>query len=819
MTGAKAAPTPTQTPSLGIAVHRLGESVQVAADRLPGAVPSRSAAAKANPNWRPYRRSLTLVAMQNHLSSPPKMSRAIRFLVVLVLGLALLTAGAAKWVNETTRDWFDKDLELRAQLAVGGARQALLLHWGKDAPQQLEGLLTELTRDERILAAAACGSDLTALAKTVDFPPEFDCALLGPRVRAHAQAKPGGVWKMVALLRGGEVHVSAIQLAESNEAMGFVLLVHDLSYLARREEKTRHFLLLAFGVLAALASAITIVAARLSWRGWSNELRRLLRGGGPRPEFQPLLQDVRELVDRIAAERESDGHGGPWTPQRLKQTLNRHLHGEKVVILANRQPYIHNRAEDGSVRAIHPASGLVTALEPVMRACSGTWVAHGSGSADRQTADSRGRIRVPPGEESYVIRRVWLSGEEERGYYYGFANEGLWPLCHVAHNRPNFRGEDWAHYQSVNQRFATAVCEEVDSDDPIVLVQDYHFALAPKLIRAKLPRATVIMFWHIPWPNAERFGICPWRDELLEGMLGSSIIGFHTQFHCNNFVESVDRYMEARIDREQNAVVHQKRGTLVRPYPISIEWPNHWAKSTSTAAECRASVFAELGLAPDALLGVGVDRLDYTKGVEERLLAVEQLIERHPSFRGRFTFVQLAAPSRTEIERYQQLNEAVEKLAARINERFAQGSYRPIILLRAHHEPPTVFRYYRAADVCYVSSLHDGMNLVAKEFVAARDDERGVLVLSQFTGAARELTEALIVNPYDLDEASAALATALNMPAEEQQDRMSAMRAFVAEFNVYRWAGRMLVDAARLRRRDRLTGRLGGRLATPEAAG
>ena len=292
--------------------------------------------------------------------------------------------------------------------------------------------------------------------------------------------------------------------------------------------------------------------------------------------------------------------------------------------------------------------------------------------------------------------------------------------------------------------------------------------------------------------------------------MGSSILGFHTQFHCNNFLDGVDRFLESRIDREQNAVVHQGQWTLVRPYPISIEWPSGWLKATPPVAECRTSVLAELGLAPDALLGVGVDRLDYTKGIEERLLAVERLLERAPALRGRFSFVQLAAPSRTVIPRYRQLADSVEEIAARVNQRFASGSYRPVILKRAHHEPPMVFRYYRAADVCYVSSLHDGMNLVAKEFVAARDDEQGVLVLSHFTGAARELTEALSVNPYDLEEASAALEAALAMPKEEQRDRMRSMRTLLAEFNVYRWAGRMLVDAARLRRRERLSGRLSG---------
>jgi trehalose 6-phosphate synthase len=304
-------------------------------------------------------------------------------------------------------------------------------------------------------------------------------------------------------------------------------------------------------------------------------------------------------------------------------------------------------------------------------------------------------------------------------------------------------------------------------------------------------------------------GICPFREEIITGLLGSSILGFHTQQHCNNFIDSVDAYVESRIDRETHAVVQGPHRTLVRPYPISIEWPVKWLEKVAKVPECRAQVRQELGLPPDALLGVGVDRLDYTKGIEERLLAVDQLFSRHPALRGRFTFVQLAAPSRTKIERYRELGERVEKVAEQINARWGQpGACPPIVLLRTHHEPPTVFRFYRAADLCYVSSLHDGMNLVAKEFVAARDDEQGVLVLSEFTGAARDLSEALVVNPYDLSQASDALAAALSMPPAEQRERMRSMRRMLAEFNVYQWAGRMLVDAAELRRRERISGRL-----------
>ncbi len=739
------------------------------------------------------------------------MRQTIKFLAGLVLSLALLTGATSMVVQKTAHRWFLNDVRLRAELVVNGAHEALTAHWSRADRRALEQRLNEITRDGRIMAAAACDSDLNLLTSTLDFPTNFSCKRVGVHVMPQDGSLTGtwSTWHEASSLPGGPVLVSAIPLANAGQTLGFIILVHDLSYAEGRESKTQRFVLLTFGLLALAAAAVTILVARFSWRGWSEEIHRLARGEAPKlPEFQPLVRDVRDLVDRIMVERETELEGGAWTAQRLKLTLTRHLHGEKVVIVANREPYIHEHQADGSITVRHPASGLVTALEPVMHACSGVWVAHGSGSADYEVSDQKGHIRVPPGEESYLLRRLWLSKEEERGYYYGFANEGLWPLCHVAHARPTFRTEDWHYYQRVNQKFADAACEEVDSEDPIILIQDYHFALVPQMIRERLPQATVLMFWHIPWPNSERFGICPWSKEILQGMLGNSILGFHTQFHCNNFMECVDRFLECRIDREENAVIQHERATAVRPYPISLEWPVHWLKTAPPVEECRRSVFEELGLGADALLGVGVDRLDYTKGVEERLLAVEHLLEQHPEFRGRFTFVQLAAPSRTLIEIYRQLNENVEALVARINERFAEGTYRPVILHRAHHEPPTVFRYYRAADVCYVSSLHDGMNLVAKEFVAAREDERGVLVLSQFTGAARELTEALIVNPYDNDEASNALATALYMSPEEQRERMRAMRAFLAEFNVYRWAGRMLVDAARLRRRERLTGRL-----------
>jgi len=738
------------------------------------------------------------------------MTRVARLILAVIVGLSLLTWATSGVVQTTVREWFEHDVQSRADLVLIGARPALADAWF--APDDLNKQLLTLAQDARVIGVAACGADFSTRSITPGFPQDFSCLAVGPRLRdagisADNPNKDLREWSTAASLPTGRVLVTALPITYQGQELGFAILIHDLGYIERREVAAQIFLLVIFGLLAVMAFGFLLLVAKRARADWTFELQSVLHGSKKQSrDFQPILSDVRELIERIASEREADP--GLWTAQRLKQTLNRHLQGEKVVILANREPYIHERVAGGEIEVQHPESGLVTALEPIMRACSGVWVAHGSGNADRETVDRNDHVRVPPGEESYYIRRVWLSDEELQGYYNGFSNEGLWPLCHVAHARPMFRAEDWRQYRIVNRKFADAVCSEVDSKDPIVLVQDYHFALVPSMIRERLPAATVIVFWHIPWPDEERMGICPWHNEILQGLLGSSILGFHTQLHCNNFLDSVDRYLETRRDREHNAVVRRGHRTLVRPYPIALEWPVRWVDSAPAPEECRAQVWSDLKLKPNALLGIGVDRLDYTKGIEERLLAVEMLLERHPELRGRFSFAQLAAPSRTKIERYRQLNETVEQLTERINARFATKDYKPILLLRSHHEPPEVFRFYRAADLCYVSSLHDGMNLVAKEFVAARTDLKGVLVLSEFTGAAREMTEALIVNPYDLEESSEAMAAALNMPRDEQRDRMRSMRAVLSQFNVYRWAGNMLVDAARLRDQERVAVRL-----------
>jgi len=740
------------------------------------------------------------------------MHAAIRYLALLFASLALVAWGASELFNRQARVWAERDMGMRARLAASAAGPSLAQATGAAARKQLDAMV----RDERLMGAALCQRDGQFEVASVSFPQSLGCGSLPAEARETGELG----WDRTVSGPSGAVHLTVVPIGDDPERPRFLLLVHDLSFVERRADTTRRYTFLAFGLVGLLGAAAASVVARLSWLSWTTQLRRVLlapfrsmsmASEAPR-RFQPLLSDVRDLVSSLALEEARTESG--WTPERLKQVLRRQLGGEGIFVVANREPYIHEHDSNGDIRVVHPASGLVTALEPVMRACSGTWIAHGSGSADFEVVDAKDHVQVPPDRPLYDLRRLRLTKEEEQGYYYGFSNEGLWPLCHVAHARPEFRSADWEQYQRVNRRFAEVVAQEASSSDPIVLVQDYHFALLPKYLRELLPRATILTFWHIPWPNAERFGICPWEREVLEGLLGSSIIGFHTQAHCNNFMDSVDRYLESRLDRERHSVIQGGRETLVRPYPISIDWPSRWADGAPPVAECRREVRQELGIPEDALLGVGVDRLDYTKGIEERLLAVERFLERSPEFRGRFWFAQIAAPSRTIIEAYRALNERVEALAKRINDRFGGEGWRPILLARRHHEPPAVFRMYRAADLCYVSALHDGMNLVAKEFVAAREDQRGVLILSRFTGAARELSEALVVNPYDIDSAADALAAALTMPAEEQQERMRSMRSLVAELNVYRWAGKMLLDATRTRRRERLVTRLSVRGGT-----
>ncbi|MBI5604380.1 MAG: trehalose-6-phosphate synthase [Deltaproteobacteria bacterium] len=731
---------------------------------------------------------------------------SLRFVLPLAVALALLAYWVVPLVDNLNLRWSVRDLDIRSRLIASTLQEPLteVLRQGDKAG--IQRLFHRTIKDKRLLALAYCNEEGKLLYRTPTFPTALGCSM-----PASAPHDPKSMIRMPE----GPVHVALNPIEQDGLQIGSLVLVHDMSFAEQRSSETRKYIIILFAVMGVIISLITVFVAHLSWRGWMAGVRAMLHGEGlvrpfsqpPTSELQPLVGDLRALLHSLDAERRfADDATISWTPDSLRRLLHEELTGDQVIVVSNREPYIHIKKGEG-IEIQRPASGLVTAVEPVMRACSGTWIAHGSGTADREVSDKHGRVKVPPDRPDYTLRRIWLTEKEETGYYYGFANEGLWPLCHIAHVRPVFRTSDWEQYVLINQRFADAVATEAKSDDPVVLVQDYHFALLPSMIRQVMPKATIITFWHIPWPNPESFGICPWREELLQGMLGSTIMGFHTRFHCKNFLETIDRYLETRIEHESSTIFHGGMLTLVENYPISIQWLPRQDNEPS-ATECRTEIRHSLKLSENSLIGLGVDRMDYTKGILERLQAVERLLELYPAMIGRFSFIQIASPSRSALEEYKNFDARVHALTERINQQFATGLYQPIILRAVHHQPEEVRRYYRAADVCMVTSLHDGMNLVAKEYVAARDDEQGVLLLSQFTGAAHELHEALIVNPYHIEQTAEALYRALTMPHYEQQERMRLMRALVHDFNVFRWAGRMLIDAARIRQRQKLAIRI-----------
>jgi trehalose 6-phosphate synthase len=611
----------------------------------------------------------------------------------------------------------------------------------------------------------------------------------------------------------------ALPIWQDTKFLGTLVVVADgNSFHVRDKYQWRNAFLGALAQASLIALVIlfvvrwSILGPMSRMLGWLEEVRKgnLFKKSRPAAAglFEPLEQEVKHLVQsleiaRATAKEEArlrESQESVWTAERLRVHVRNKFGQNPLFVVSNREPYMHIR-KGNAIEAIVPASGLVTALEPILRACNGTWIAHGSGDADTQTVDSQDCLRLPPEQPEYTLRRVWLTKEEEEGYYFGFANEGLWPLCHIAHTRPVFRTPDWACYREANQIFARALLEELAGvKDPVVLVQDYHFALLPQSVKQRRPDARVAIFWHIPWPNPEAFGICPWQRELLEGLLRSDLIGFHTQAHCNNFLETVERAIEAQVEWESFSVRHAGHLTEVRPFPISVKVPENDPRSGEEKSPylLRAELLKNLGVEAQ-FLGVGVDRVDYTKGILERFRGIERFFEKYPHYRDKFTFVQIGSPSRTHIKRYHDLLGEVEEEAERINWLFRDSTWKPIVLLTHHHAHKELERYYRAADLCLGTSLHDGMNLVAKEFVAARSDEEGALILSQFTGASRELKEALIVNPYDTEQIADAIHRSFEMGHEERQQRMRQMRQAVRQHNVYRWAANLITALSEIK--------------------
>jgi len=737
-----------------------------------------------------------------------------RLIVSLIVGITLVSLTSSYYEALGEKRGLRRDLERRAEVLGESLAGNVERDLETDSAQDLQRIVRQYGNREHLSGLAIYDRQGNLLAVT----PELASTLATiPSVMSQALHENHGAGEFQRVGHAS-LHIYALPLHQHDEVIGGLAIVHDAGYI---RAESLHIWRQTF--LRALAHVflivlITLLIVRWSIAGpiartaqWMHALRTgrvsSRQNANDLDLFRPLVREVAAFAEslnqaRSAAETEAhlrESGESLWTADRLAVHVRKRLENGRLFVVSNREPYIHMR-RGKSVEVMVPSSGVVTAIEPILRVCDGTWIAHGNGDADLETVDEHDRLRVPPEDPRYTLRRVWLNRAEEEGYYYGFANEGLWPLCHIAHTRPIFRAEDWKCYQDVNLKFADALLEEMKGvEKPIVLVQDYHFALLPRMIKKKRPEARVAIFWHIPWPAPQAFDISPWRRELVDGLLGADLIGFHIQSHCNNFLQTVDRVLEARVDWEHFSVRRLDHLTLVQPFPISVDLTvGRQPDSTPDSYVERSSLLKALGVEA-AFMGVGVDRVDYTKGILERFLAIERFLEKYPRYQGQFTFVQIGAPSRSHLKRYHDLMAEVEAEAERINWRFQTDKWKPIVFLNRQHSHQEIQSYYRAADLCLVTSLHDGMNLVAKEFVAARHDESGVLILSCFTGAAHELLDALQINPYDIDQTAEAIRVALDMDPEEKELRMQRMRKTVREHNVYRWAGSLIAVLCELR--------------------
>jgi trehalose-6-phosphate synthase len=740
---------------------------------------------------------------------------SLRLILLLVVGITLVTFLVARNEVRSEKRGLRADLQRRAEILAESLQEIVEPALEHGSHEQLRRIVERFENREGLAGVVVYDARGEIFAESSNLLNRFDPP---PVPLDQVKSSDQGVSQFLTL-GGKPMHVYYLPLHNRTAMDGVLGIFHDAAYI--EAQTTRIWRETVWHVAAQVLLIVMITVLIIRWTvilpisrtaQWMKELRigrASARPKIPKEDFlAPFSQEVvnfaRSLTEaRAAAEEEArlrETGESMWTAERLRVNIQSKSRLGPMFVVSNREPYMHVHRGKG-IEVIVPASGLVTALEPILRACDGTWIAMGSGDADRETTDAQDRLRVPPEKPEYTLRRVWLNKEEEEGYYYGFSNEGLWPLCHIAHTRPIFRASDWQSYQQANQKFCDALFQEMSgAQNPLVLVQDYHFALLPRMIKQQRPDARVAIFWHIPWPNPEAFGICPWQRELLDGLLGADLVGFHTQAHCNNFLETVDQALESRIEWERFAVKRNEHLTFVRPFPISVDVRESGFEQAPAVSpyELRSELLKNLGVEAN-FLGIGVDRVDYTKGLLERFRGIERFLEKWPAYVGKFTFVQVGAPSRTTIPRYHDFLAEVEAEAARINAPYQSGNWKPIVFLPRHHSHGEILPYYRAADLCMVTSLHDGMNLVAKEFVVARNDDEGALILSQFTGASRELRDAIIVNPYDTDQVAAAIRLALEMDPAERRTRMQRMRRTVKEHNVYRWAGNLIAELSEIR--------------------
>ncbi len=733
-------------------------------------------------------------------------------LILVALGFTVSGIMQARFTEEKLMD----DLKRKARSVDEGLELSARYILINNDLKQANRLVDSFQKRERLQGCVIYGKDGQILAITERF------ADLKQRERPYLKDILSSKNPRGALEKFKEYSVYSYILPVLNDdesVLGMVEVIYDTSYmfttlteLWRKISVTSITLILLIVLTALLIQRqIFIIPVRklTKWfthfqRGETDKLRPFAEKG----EFGKLISEVEQvaLSIRVARRTMSDqAHDRLqkeelWTEAKLKDLIHAKLGDNSLFVVSNREPFMHVFDDDlGKAICIRPASGVVTAIHPILSACGGTWIAHGSGNSDRKFVNSKDKLGVPPEDNRYILKRVWLNKEEEQGYYYGFSNEGLWPLCHNTHTRPVFRESDWRMYKEVNQKFADSVLSELPASSPFIFVQDYHFTLLPKMIKDKRPDAKVALFWHIPWPTPEAFMICPYQNEILEGMLGCDLIGFHVQNHCNNFLDTANRLLESRVDTEKFSVVRSGKETFIRAFPISIN--AHTGDGSFRVDPIRQveKLKKEFGL-ENEIVAVGVDRIDYTKGIVERILAIDRFLDKYPEYKKKFVFIQLAAPSRTHIKRYHDLIGEIDELIEKINWKHREGNWKPIIYLKKHFSQDDIQPYYKLGDICIVSSLHDGMNLVAKEYVAEKDDLSGSLILSQFTGAARELTDAILVNPYSTEDFADSIKLAIQMPKEDKQRRMENMRKVVAENNIYRWAANIITELVALKK-------------------
>jgi len=491
-----------------------------------------------------------------------------------------------------------------------------------------------------------------------------------------------------------------------------------------------------------------------------------------------------------------------WSPRRVRDTFRRAIPEGHLVVVSNRQPYAHERGDE-EIEVERPTGGLALSLDPVLQAAGGTWIAWGHGSADHDVVDEHDRVAVPPENPAYTLRRLWLTDAEIEGYYLGYSNQALWPMCHNILEHVRFRNRHWDAYRAVNEKFARAVLEEAGDRETLVWLHDYHLALAPRLVRRERPDLLLSHFWHVPWPAWETFRVCPQKVELLEGLLANDLLGFHLDLFVTNFIQACVRELDAFVDWNKRSVVYQGHLTEVRAFPISIDVHRFetMARSPATRARMR-TIREEYGLVGQKI-GLGVDRLDYSKGILERLDALRLLFERHPELIRRFTFVQIAVPSRSEIPAYQTLEEKVAARIEALNRDFAIGDWRPILYIKTGFPQEELVAFYRLADVAVISSVQDGMNLVVKEFIASQGPNPGAVCLSEFAGAAEEIEHSIRVNPFHTEGFAEDLYRALHLSAAERRQRMSPMKTTLREHTIHTWMADFLAAAGQRRARKR----------------